>query len=915
MASAEVVADWAWISKDPSEGIGYSVLKVSTGAIDFGAISGNYEPGAPNSTTAPDAPDAPPWVTYGLADGGRDGALISVSVRDPWTERDHTGRPVWPQRLLTVRYAQLAAVQASFQTIWAAVQDAPVPAPDGAPLPLTVAGQSLAELITVVEANFDGLATIAAALLDGPVAVADASHLTREQRLALFDAVAALLPYGYRADLSASSSVNNTVKHRIRLVLADFANPDQQVLSLLAPEFSPRGEVGRRYLAALHEKRQKNGTATLVRHLWRIKGEDAQGLCSFRRPGFALAALRDLDFLGSVRDALAKGPVPPELIHRFFADPDGQQVWDRLDVTQRDNAVRSLAGSRDASAAILLRGWQIIGDEVISCANRDLDAGRVEVALACLSSIGQADGQTEDRALAKLLVPEHVEPEGRDRRSGMLIKLLRQRSVPAPGEYPYTCDYLRFGDAAGWQARLVRDLLTSELAGSASGERALGWVSWLCRSPFSEVAGWERPEWVTALDFPGSGEDRGSAVSAVRPLIQRDQQATPRGNCWSAVLVQLSTCAGRLIELLEAAGPQLMELSAALPPGDQGPLAVVLRADLRPSLEMRSVRTLARVDVMRALLDLTPSGALTHWDETRLGAYLSALREAFRHEAVRRRLPQLEETFLRLALVGAAGTGNLTPGGVLLLNTWADDPERQQGLIRHMASLSPQEQPIDVRLSQKFWTVLGDYPALADYAASGQLITATDWTVRHQDIAFRRKDTEEAVTSTRLARACYEAWCKGGRAEGIIRTLASAGAAEIPPPQLDDMLREFQGLLYLAGVPGRQETPEESEQALFECWRLIVAGMLGPEYAQTFGEHLHHRLSAEIDTRMDLLKALSPHQRATIDHQDSPDDGPFRWAPRPFRKKIRTEPKPQAIGTGSVKQPDSGQRGSHAYGS
>jgi hypothetical protein len=916
MASTEVVADWAWISKDLSAGIGYSILRVSTDAVDFGAISGDFEPGAPSSTIAPESPDAPPWVTYGPG-GGRDGMLISVSVRDPWTERDHTGRPVRPQRLFVMRYPDLTDADASFQTIWAAVRDAPVPAPDGAPLVLTVAGQSPDDLIPVVEANFDSLAAIAAALLDGPVAIGDASHLPRERRLALLDAVAALLPYGFRADLSASSSVNNTVKHQIRLVMADFANPDQQLLSLTTPQYSPRGDLGRRYLAALHEKRKKNGTAALVRHLWSIRQEEGQRPCSFRRPGFALAALHELDFLGGVRDALARGTVPPELIGKFFEHPDGPQVWEHLDVAMRDNAVRSLVGGGEAAAGILVSEWPIIGVDVIRCANRDLDAGSVKVAISCLSSIGQGDSGLEDRVLASLLVPERVEPAVLERRGVMLIELLRKRSVPAPGDYSYTCDDLRFGDPAGWQARLVRDLLTSELAAGTSGERAAGWVRWLCRTPFSEVAAWERPEWVNALDFTDPRGDEGRAASAVRVLIQRDQRAVPRGNCWSAVLLQLCVRARRLTELAEAVGLELMELTAALPDDVHSPLAAALRTSLRPGFEVETFRTLARLDVVRLLLAGPPSAALTDLgDEPLFSTYLAALQEALRRPVVRPRLPELEERLLRLALSAGPGTSRLPAGSIQLLNAWVDDPERLPGLIHYLGLLSAKEQPVDVRLSQKYWTVLGDYPELANYAVSGQLITATDWTVRHPALAFHREYTGEAITTTRLAHACYEAWCAGRRAEGVIRTLESAGAAGIRPRQLDDTLRELEVLLHYFGVPEDQATRAEAAQAaLFECWGLIVEGALGPEYARSFGEYLQRRLHAEAAVRTHAVTLLFP--RRPNGRREDRDGGSADKAAPAGRGRLRRIFSPRQVPAPTndkgVQPPGSGQRVSHAH--
>src|ERR1700689_4983008 len=138
MTETHIRADWAWISKDPAEGIGYSVLATSAADVDFRPFIGSYVTGSPSSTTPPDAPDAPPWVTFGPVATKEDGVLMSVSIRDPWQERDGAGRPVWPQGLFVMRFDALAPAGASYQTMWAAAEPAQVRRDEPAPLPLAV---------------------------------------------------------------------------------------------------------------------------------------------------------------------------------------------------------------------------------------------------------------------------------------------------------------------------------------------------------------------------------------------------------------------------------------------------------------------------------------------------------------------------------------------------------------------------------------------------------------------------------------------------------------------------------------------------------------------------------------------------------------------------------------------------------
>ena len=65
MMGAQVGADWAWIGVESGAGIGYRILATSSDEIDFGPFIGRYVPGAPSYTMPQDAPDAPPWITFG----------------------------------------------------------------------------------------------------------------------------------------------------------------------------------------------------------------------------------------------------------------------------------------------------------------------------------------------------------------------------------------------------------------------------------------------------------------------------------------------------------------------------------------------------------------------------------------------------------------------------------------------------------------------------------------------------------------------------------------------------------------------------------------------------------------------------------------------------------------------------------
>ena len=297
MDQRQVAAEWAWISKEPGSCEDYGVLAASAGPIDVGSFAGAYVAGLPSSSTPDSAPTAPPWVTFGSHLTGADRQVLSVSVQDPWQGQDQARRPIWPRRFFLLRYDGLAAARASYRTVWDAVAPTGLPHPDRQPIPVAVRPQPLGDVVAAINGiGFDHVAAIAAALLDGPVAVTGTAGLRLEDpstalnRLAVLDAVAALLPYGFRADLSVSTAVDNTVAHRMRLILAEYANGLQQAASLRGTPVTPRSELARDYLTLLRDKARWDGLNTVVAYLW-----DATVACSFGRTETALEVLDGLN--------------------------------------------------------------------------------------------------------------------------------------------------------------------------------------------------------------------------------------------------------------------------------------------------------------------------------------------------------------------------------------------------------------------------------------------------------------------------------------------------------------------------------------------------------------------------------------------------------------------------------------------
>jgi len=102
----------------------------------------------------------------------------------------------------------------------------------------------------------------------------------------------ALLPYGFRAFLAASTVADNTAYHRLDLVFTEFAQSDDQILVPLSGTVSipvPRTRTGRDYLDLLQKKIKSTGIQDVIAHL-----RTATKPCTRDRPDHVLKVLREL---------------------------------------------------------------------------------------------------------------------------------------------------------------------------------------------------------------------------------------------------------------------------------------------------------------------------------------------------------------------------------------------------------------------------------------------------------------------------------------------------------------------------------------------------------------------------------------------------------------------------------------------
>ncbi|MEU6714148.1 hypothetical protein ABZ897_21995 [Nonomuraea sp. NPDC046802] len=209
-----LTAHWAILGKTPESLDDYGVVGCSTGAITSGEFgtwlkaftSGTMEPKAlPRVATShfTAGPDAEPW--------------LGLSLQVEPESQDGFQRPYAMTYYVCARWADTVAEPVSYRALFEALLEENFSGQ--APFQLSPAAYDVRRLAGEVNAT---ARRAAALLLTGrPVCVVGADHLLMEQRLDFLDAVAAMLPYGFRATLAVSTWTNSASIHRIRLSFSD----------------------------------------------------------------------------------------------------------------------------------------------------------------------------------------------------------------------------------------------------------------------------------------------------------------------------------------------------------------------------------------------------------------------------------------------------------------------------------------------------------------------------------------------------------------------------------------------------------------------------------------------------------------------------------------------------------------------
>ena len=162
-------------------------------------------------------------------------------------------------------------------------------------------------------------------LLAGPVTVTGPDMPKVAERVQFLDAVAALLPYGYRASLNAASWSDTGAGARFRIVFANRARDEASRLAWGAPARVPAEGPARSYLEYLRRitAQPTVDPAELARLIGHLSRETSPG--KFEQPERAVASLTGFFRAATVLEALDAGNAETDQIWQVFDKGEDQR--------------------------------------------------------------------------------------------------------------------------------------------------------------------------------------------------------------------------------------------------------------------------------------------------------------------------------------------------------------------------------------------------------------------------------------------------------------------------------------------------------------------------------------------------------------------------------------------------------------
>ncbi|MFE9989765.1 hypothetical protein ACFYRK_23200 [Streptomyces sp. NPDC005381] len=643
-----LTAHWALWGKEPRTNSGYRVLAAypPDRSADYNASILHWSPGTPARG------DQLPWITIGPGRTPDGTDTLGIYVLDSTENVDRTNRTIHRIHHFAVPADRIGELSLGWcDMARAAVEAVPfVPASGVAPVHLPVGdgggllahvGSAISDRVT---AGSHWLAAAAACLLDGPVVVTGARDYKPLDLLQVLDCVAAMLPFGVRASLSAATGSSSGSQVPMRLYWG-VADESPGVTGLVwdggLPDLDRLSPGARSYFDLLIEAWHTHGGETVVAHLARSREPldldsahvhaDALHILSGLNPGLALA--QEVRHGRTVDDQL----IDDALRHDVF-DAQSVAVLSAAKLAGRSTDLSAMARHLP-QAEVSQAFWEQLVDDLLD--------GQLDNARSRFESLREATPDTRegrdplDRALA-CVVDEVRRRASVDSQDPVVDRLLPTITAFSPGTMAFTQSQLL--GIPGLAGRLVQAVCAHQ---HDPAPQVLAWLRWLCDESVPDVPG--SPELEPLYGLLATG-------NATAGLSKKWTEAHPGPA--TRLLAAAAACGladpllrGGFFEGLVACACR----STPADPADATPQAQLHRALDRPPYQLRA-ETAARWDMLCSLTDRLPEGffALTRTPElagsagvtTRLAGYASTLQAELDSPLVREHAARVVKVLL-----------------------------------------------------------------------------------------------------------------------------------------------------------------------------------------------------------------------------------------------------------------------------
>jgi len=707
-------------------------------------------PSTPQLGSVP-GPGQLPWATF-TPQGTAGDRRLAVTAIDATQNRDAVGRPTIQVRHMEVPFTEVARNQAGYQALYRAVpvvaEMAEMAETDEALVVDLGVPDHAAVRVLADDACFDRAAGLAALLLGGEVLVmvSEQDPPSLADRLAEFDRVLALLPFGLRAAIALASWSDGTQAAAFRIAFGKFATRGQAVAADGGPVSPPSDQRAAGYLHKLVTLRDQFGVEQLVEHLALYRAplgsddltEATEILASLGHPGLVVEAARSgAPSVERVANARRHAP-------------------DRLDRESLDELEAYLLTCGAAAEPEVHAGWSARSAPL---AGRIALGGSAEQAARLYAYAAKHDAV--DSFLAAIA-------EGRTRRGEAVphrtaARLVREFAQPAGGDLPILRQtVLRRPDLARWLLRL--SLRRDPDPGA--------WLAWL------DPSAAEAPAWLCR--FAVLATPPGTPVPLPAGLAAED------GTEDLALIASFVLRQGSFTALADQWWPALLRLARAQPDdpvGAQGRNDVLdlVTADRRSAPDLP---TAVRLDTLRLCLELAPRHYPLAAGASSAQRYLDALWELWSGPLAGDDLPALVGRLLTTVLATA-------------------DPSGEAAITLLVAVVADRRIPLTKPVADAIAGILAATPALCEDPR-----LPADWWTRVERLrpglrtfparlraAVRRPDADPVEIAVLCGRAAAS-----GLGPEDLAALTGTWLASLTTAQASAMFRILEGVLRLAAI-------------------------------------------------------------------------------------------------------------------